>query len=269
MLHVFDIKFMTRALNDPKMTLRTTRSRLHHISSTRVPRVLNFSPFRSTASRFLSYKPFWDKCTELLKMTLNTIRIKLPHIWSTRTPNLESKIWLHFALLLTISNIFAIFISPLATVLNFNVFVFIFLSFKILRRIFVWLDTGSGYKRFGWMCRRNSILNCIFGKNASAPTEWPEMTLNTTRSKVQLLPTSPHFNPLHPTIVRLPDNWRFWLPCIVQWWMWNFRKNKIVVNGELKIWKYREEQSGQNWKKIAAICRRSILLNFHSHWVPC
>ncbi len=40
----------------------------------------NFTPLRSTTSRFSRYKPFWDKCTEELQNDLNTTRWYVPHI---------------------------------------------------------------------------------------------------------------------------------------------------------------------------------------------
>ncbi len=37
---------------------------LTHICVTGVPELKNFTLFQSTTSHFLSYRPFWDKCTE-------------------------------------------------------------------------------------------------------------------------------------------------------------------------------------------------------------
>ena len=49
---LLDIKFEISALNDPKMTLKTTQSMLLHIFITNIPRVRNFNPFHSMVSHF-------------------------------------------------------------------------------------------------------------------------------------------------------------------------------------------------------------------------
>ena len=93
----------TSALNDPKMTLNTTGSKRYSICVTNIHEfIVNKWHFThktlSTSPKFqyvllyhkpfLSYKPFWDKCTEWPeKMTLNTTRSKVLHIYVTSAPS--------------------------------------------------------------------------------------------------------------------------------------------------------------------------------------
>ncbi len=88
--------FEKSAPNDLKMTRNTTRSKVpHKVKGT--PYVwlvsirLKFQSFSHYGQPFLSYRPFWEKCTQ---MTLKCIWANVPHI--TSVP--EFHVSLRFAL---------------------------------------------------------------------------------------------------------------------------------------------------------------------------
>ena len=73
--------FEITALNDPKMALKTKRSKVSHIHFRTTPSPNNFTPFHSMASRFRVIGHFERSTSDDSKMTLNTKRSKVPHIY--------------------------------------------------------------------------------------------------------------------------------------------------------------------------------------------
>ena len=119
--------FWDKCTEWPKMTLNTKRSKVPIYVLKLLPS-LKFHPvfFFLYGNAFSSYRPFWDKYTEWpKKWPLNTKRSKVLHIhvtmWHcTTTPG--SQISPRFTLWLAISKYWQFFICPLATMINFNLF---------------------------------------------------------------------------------------------------------------------------------------------------
>ncbi len=104
------------------------------------PQFLNINPFHATASGFLSYRPFGDKCIELLKTMFTTIRSKLPYIGCSRTS--KSHILFRLALKLAVSKISANFHFIINHNVKFQSFCFhffkFFSNFQISKITFMW-----------------------------------------------------------------------------------------------------------------------------------
>ena len=117
-------------------------------------------------------------------------------------------------------------------------------------------------------------------ENRKCP-EWPQndlkqLTFKSTLHTPNTNPRGPSFTPFRSTIARFPDNRGFWfLKAIVVNLI--FLKTKSLKIRNPKFQKSQvhfcedhwEENSGQVWKLSAEICRRSSILKFHFHWIPC